>query len=207
MTGLIGVLFLIGFLLKSLYLNFFPLPWTEYLLSGATDRYQFGFGIWSGRVWGILPAQYDDKKIGGNNVVGEWQRKDGMFKLSFRKFKGIDEDKEDKKLWQFIGKGATSEDDYHNWQDYLKFDPVEGTLSLIKRTDDREVYLPGKQGDQAPRLYPEMRIRRSVGKITPAELIFKKTDESGSAWSLFFGVGFLLACWIYHREFRKIPTE
>ena len=58
-------------------------------MSGATDRYQFGFGIWSGRVWGILPAQYDDKKIGGNNVVGEWQRKDGMFKLSLESLREL----------------------------------------------------------------------------------------------------------------------
>ena len=42
---------------------------------GATDRYQFGFNL-APRVWGSLPAQYDTK-IGGNNVVGEWQRKDG----------------------------------------------------------------------------------------------------------------------------------
>jgi serine/threonine protein kinase len=207
MTGLAGVICLMSFLCSQVYLFFYPSPWTEYSLDGVLDRYQLGLGLRSGQAWGIVPGAYDEDGPGGQDVVGEWERTDGMIKLSFRRFKKLDDEESGKKLWQFIGKGATSEDDYHNWQDYLKFDPVEGTLSLIKRTDDREVYLPGKQGDQAPRLYPEMRIRRSVGKITPAELIFKKTDESGSAWSLFFGVGFLLACWIYHREFRKIPKE
>ena len=79
-------------------------------------------------------------------MVGEWEQTDGMIKLSFRRFKKLDDEECRKKLWQFIGKGATSEDDYHNWQDYLKFDPVEGTLSLIKRTDDREVYLLENKG-------------------------------------------------------------
>ena len=109
-------------MLKSLYLNFFPFHGRNIYCQGQliVTNLVLEFGLKC--VWGISSAQYDDKKIGGNNVVGEWQRKDGMFKLSFRKFKGIDEDKEDKKLWQFIGKGATSPDDYHIWDDYLKFD-------------------------------------------------------------------------------------
>ena len=207
MTGLAGAICLFCFLCSEVYLFFYPSPWTEYSLDGVLDRYQLGLGIWSGQAWGIVPGAYDDEGTGGQDVVGEWERSDGVLKLSFRRFKKLDDEDSGKKLWQFIGKGATSENDYHSWQDYLKFTPDKGTLSLIKRTDGREVYIPGIKGDQSPRLYPEMRIRRSVGKITPAELIFKKTDESGSAWSLFFGVGFLLACWIYHREFRRVSKE
>ena len=207
MTGLIGVLFLIGFLLKSLYLNFFPFPWTEYLLSGATDRYQFGFGIWSGRVWGILPAQYDDKKIGGNNVVGEWQRKDGMFKLSFRKFKGIDEDKEDKKLWQFIGKGATSPDDYHSWDDYLKFDRSNDRFVFVKRVDDSITYLPAVEKGESPKLVPENYLIQNPSRIQKAELFFEREGGAGKSWGLFLGIGFILAFSLYNRALISLRSE
>lgn len=207
MTGLAGLLCLFSFICSQIYLHLFPVPWTEYSLEGVLDRYQLGLGLWSGQAWGIVPGAYDDNGPGGQDVVGEWTREDGMFKLSFRRFRKLDEEESGKKLWQFIGKGATSADDYYTWQDYLKFDAAEGSLSLIKRSDDQEVYLPGKRGDESPRLFPEVRLSRSLGKITPAKLIFKETEELGPAWSLFLAVGFLLACWIYHREFNKIPQE
>ena len=45
MTGFIGGLFILGFLLKSTYLAFWPTPWTEYVLEGASDRYQFDWAF------------------------------------------------------------------------------------------------------------------------------------------------------------------
>ena len=72
MTGLIGILFLMGFLLKGSYL-FFPSLWTEYFLEGATDRYQFGFGIWYGKVWGLCHLNMTEKELGAVmlSVIGE----------------------------------------------------------------------------------------------------------------------------------------
>ena len=36
---------------------------------------------------GILPGAYDDEGDGGQDVVGAWEKEDGLFKLDFRKFK------------------------------------------------------------------------------------------------------------------------
>ena len=91
-------------------------------MEGASDKYQLGFGIWSGKAWGILPASYDDDGKGGQDVSGEWERVDGILRLNFRKFKKVNEEDSGKKLWQFIGKGSTSEDDYYSWSDYLNYD-------------------------------------------------------------------------------------
>ena len=97
---------------------------------------------------------------------------DGLFKLDFRKFKKPEDKGESKKLWQFIGKGATSDDDYHIWSDYLSYDRKRDALLLIKRTDGETIYKPGKEGDRSPRLYPERRFIDRTSEVKPAELIF-----------------------------------
>lgn len=205
-TGLIGCLFLSAFVLARLYLFFNPSPWVEYSIDGASDKYQLGFGIWSGKAWGILPSSYDPGGKGGQDVAGEWVREDGVFRLKFRKFKKINEQESGKKLWQFIGKGSTSEEDYYIWSDYLNYNQQHNSLEFIKRADEREVFLPGKRGDEKVHLFPEIRIRRSGGLIKKAELIFKQTKEDGPSWSVFIGLGFLLASLMYHRVILNISV-
>ena len=175
-------------------------------MDGILDSYQLGAGIFSGQAWGIVPAAYDDDHKGGQDVVGEWEKEEDLFKLSFRKFKINPEEEGDKKLWQFIGTGKTSADDYHNWQDYLRFDQSREALILVKRVDDRNEYKPGRRGGDAPRLFP---VERSSGKqqIKPAELAFINQGSKSRNWAFFFAVGFLLASWIYLRETKKIEAQ
>ena len=205
MTGLAGSLCLLIFLFSKIYLYLNPSPWVEYSMEGASDRYQLGFGIWSGKAWGILPAVYDDNGEGGQDVAGEWEKVDGNFRLNFRKFKKVDEDESGKKLWQYIGKGATRPDDYYAWSDYLFFDRSKRELLFVKRVYGEDVFLPGQRGQEPLRLFPEVRMRRSAGEIKKAELVFTQTDKAGPSWSLFLGVGFLLACSMYHRILVSIP--
>ena len=205
MTGLAGCLCLLIFLFSQIYQFINPFPWVEYSMDGAADRYQLGFGIWSGKAWGILPAVYDDDGSGGQDVAGEWEKVDGFFRLNFRKFKKADDDESGKKLWQFIGKGATRPDDYYAWSDYLFFDRSSRELRFIKREHDGDVFLPGNRGQEPIRLFPEVRMRRSAGEIKKAELVFVQTDKSGPSWSLFIGLGFLLACSLYHRSLLAVP--
>ncbi len=206
MTGLVGGLCLFAFLVGKIYLFFSPSPWTEFYLDGASDRYQLGAGVWSGQAWGIVPANYDDEGDGGQDVVGTWEKEEGLLKLSFRKFKKLDEEEDGKKLWQFIGSGATSPDDYHHWTDYLEYNPMTESLRFVKRVDADATYLAGFKQGENPRLYPEVRLRRSSGTIKPADLFFRSMDEKSSSWTLFLGMGFLLACFIYHRELKKLPS-
>ena len=98
-------------------------------------------------------------------------------KLSFRKFKGIDEDKEDKKLWQFIEKGATSPDDYHSWDDYLRFDKVM-IVSFAKRVDDSITYLPAVEKGESPKLVPKLFVPESIAN-PEGRIIFRKGGRSG----------------------------
>ena len=204
MTGLVGGLFVLIYLIKSIYLFFSPAPWTEYSLEGVLDSYQLAAGVWSGQAWGILPGAYDDEGDGGQDVVGAWEKEDGLFKLDFRKFKKPEDKGESKKLWQFIGKGATSDDDYHIWSDYLSYDRKRDALLLIKRTDGETIYKPGKEGDRSPRLYPERRFIDRTSEVKPAELIFLRTGESGVSWELFLGLGFLFSCSMYYRNLTKL---
>ncbi len=207
-TGLIGCLCLIIFLFSKIYLFFNPSPWVEYSVDGASDRYQLGFGILSGKAWGILPASYDKDGGGGQDVAGEWSREDGMFRLDFRKFKQVNEEDSGKKLWQFIGKGATSDEDYFIWSDYLVYSGKQKTLKLIKRVQGDEIFVPGKRSkDNVTNLFPEMRIRRSGGLIKKTELLFKQTVGDGPSWSVFIGMGFLLASLLYHRILLGIPDK
>lgn len=203
-TGLIGCLCLFTFLFSKIYLFFNPSPWMEYSVEGAADKYQLGFGVWSGKAWGILPASYDKDGDGGQDVAGEWERVDGMFRLKFRKFKKANEEESGKKLWQFIGKGSTTEDDYYIWSDYLSYNRMENCLELIKRVDEREVFLPGQRGSDSPHLFPEVRIHRSGGLIKKARLLFKQTQADGPSWSVFIGLGFLLASVMYHRIILRV---
>ena len=62
-------------------------------MDGVLDSYQLGAGLWGGQAWGIVPAAYDDDGGGGQDVVGSWEKEDGLFKLNFRKFKKPDDDK------------------------------------------------------------------------------------------------------------------
>ena len=192
------------YLIKSVYLFFSPAPWTEYSLEGVLDSYQLAAGLWSGQAWGILPGAYDDEGDGGQDVVGTWGKENGMFKLDFRKFKKPEDNGESKKLWQFIGKGATSADDYFIWSDYLVYDRSRDALLLRKRTDGDTTYKPGKEGDRAPRLYPERRFIDKASDVKEAELVFARTGSSGISWELFLGFGFLLSCSMYFRNLNKI---
>lgn len=207
MTGLIGGLCFLVSAFSNLYLYFFPSPWTEYSLVGLLDSYQLGAGLMSGQAWGIVPGAYDDEGKGGQNVVGEWEIEDGLFKLNFRRFKRDLKEDGDKKLWQFIGQGKTSADDYHIWNDYLKYERKSETLLLVKRVDEDNTYEPGQVGDEPPRLYPSERIKASSGKIGKAELPFRRQGRSQIKWTLFFGLGFLLACSLYHREVMKLARS
>ena len=137
--------------------------------------------------------------------AGEWEKVDGVFRLNFRKFKKVDDDESGKKLWQFIGKGATRPDDYYVWSDYLFFDRSNRELRFVKRVYEGDVFLPGNRGQEPIRLFPEVRMRRSAGEIKKAELVFVQTDKSGPSWSFFIGLGFLLACSLYHRNLLALP--
>ena len=59
----------------------FSAAWTEYSLAGALIATNFGAGLWSGQSWGILPAMYDDDGKGGQDIVGKWEKEDGIFRL------------------------------------------------------------------------------------------------------------------------------
>ncbi len=205
MTGLIGAICLVASFVTNLYVFLRPSPWSEYSISmeGVLDSYKLGAGVWSGQAWGIVPGAYDEDGKGGQDVVGEWEKEDDLFKLSFRKFKINPEEEGDKKLWQFIGTGKTTPDDYHNWQDFLRFDRSRDALILVKRVDEDSEYRPGSFGGGKPRLFPVERFKAGA-KIKEAELAFVHQDSDSISWSLFFALGFLLACSLYHRELKKL---
>ena len=81
---------------------------------------------------------------------------------------------------------------------------MENCLELIKRVDEREVFLPGQRGSDSPHLFPEVRIHRSGGLIKKARLLFKQTQADGPSWSVFIGLGFLLASVMYHRIILRV---
>ena len=203
-TALVGGVTFAFYLIYSLYLYLFPTPWTEYSLEGVLDSYQMGAGIFGGQAWGIVPGNYDEEGNGGQDVVGEWSKEDGLFKLKFKRFKKSREEASGKKLWQFIGEGKTSDEDYFIWKDYLEYDRKQDALLLIKREDSKHTYVPGMSSNGIPRLYPEERIQSSLGQIKKSELLFAKDEKNGVRWSLFFAVGFLLGSYLYHRELKKL---
>jgi serine/threonine protein kinase len=204
MTGLVGGISLVSYILYSIYLFLAPAPWTEYSLTGLLDSYQMGAGFFSGQAWGIVPSNYDEEGDGGQDVVGEWSKEDGLLKLKFKRFKKSREEASGKKLWQFIGDGKTSDEDYFIWEDYLEFDRERDALLLIKRKDSKHTYFPGVTANGLPRLFPEERIKSSLGKIEKSELLFLREGKNSTRWSLFFSIGFILATCLYHRELKKI---
>jgi hypothetical protein len=206
-TGLVGGLSFAFFLLYSAYLFFAPTPWTEYSLKGALDSYQLGVGLWSGQAWGIVPGIYDEDGDGGQDVVGEWKRENGLLKLKFKRFKKSLEEKSGKKLWQFIGKGGTSANDYFIWYDYLEYNNDSDSLRLIKREDNNHVYIPAVGKDGMTRLYPEERIKFGGGKIKKSKIVFDKDSQSEISWSLFFAIGFSLASLLYNRELKRLAES
>jgi serine/threonine protein kinase len=203
-TAMVGGVSFLFYIMYSCYLFLAPSPWTEYSLDGLLDSYQLGAGFLTGQAWGIVPGNYDEEGDGGQDVVGEWSKEDGLFKLKFKRFKKSREEASGKKLWQFIGDGKTSEDDYFIWDDFLKYDRERDALLLIKRKDSKHTYIPGVVGNGSPRLYPEERIKSSLGEIKKSELLFIKEDKDNTRWSMFFAIGFLLASWLYHRELKKM---
>lgn len=203
-TTLVGGVSFLFYIIYSIYLFLAPSPWTEYSLEGLLDSYQLGAGVFTGQAWGIVPGNYDEEGDGGQDVVGEWSKEDGLFKLKFKRFKKSREEASGKKLWQFIGDGKTSDEDYFIWDDFLKYDRERDALLLVKRKDSKHTYIPGVLGNGPPRLYPEERIKLSLGKIQRSELLFIKEDKDNIRWSLFFTMGFLLASWLYHRELTKL---
>ena len=206
-TGLIGSIFLAGYLLKVIYLMLFPAAWTEYSLAGALDSYQLGAGLWSGQSWGILPAMYDDDGKGGQDIVGKWEKEDGIFRLDFRKFRKPEDSDEKKKLWQFIGKGATSEEDYHHWSDYLEYDRSGDRLFFIKRVDDFATYKPGYEEGKSVRLYPLDRFDDTRSKVSPAQLAFVREGNSLFSFELFIGIGFIVASFLYRRSLSALQEN
>ena len=214
MTGLAGGLSLFLFLFSCVYLFFLPVPWTEYSLAGnsefkekASDSYQLGAGFLSGNAWGIVPPACDENGVGGQNVSGRWEIEDGLFKLSFRRLKRSKTEESGKKRADLIFPGNTSPDDYSYWNDYLRHDASREALILVKREHKNQFFVPGREGNESITLYPEPRLKKSSGKIASAELAFIREGESGFSWSLFFGLGFALACFIYHRELGKLEAE
>lgn len=203
-TAMVGGVSFLFYILYSCYLFLAPSPWTEYSLEGLLDSYQLGAGVFTGQAWGIVPGNYDEEGDGGQDVVGEWSKEDGLFKLKFKRFKKSREEASGKKLWQFIGDGKTSEEDYFIWDDFLKYDRERDALLLIKRKDSKHTYIPGVVGNGSPRLYPEERIKSSLGEIKKSELLFLKEEKDNIRWSMFFAIGFLLASWLYHRELKKM---
>lgn len=203
-TALVGGISLVFYLLYSIYLFLAPAPWTEYSLAEYPDSYQMGAGVFSGQAWGIVPGNYDEEGGGGQDVVGEWSKEEGLFRLKFKRFKKSREEASGKKLWQFIGDGKTSEEDYFIWEDYLKFDRERDALLLIKRKDSKHTYFPGIATNGSPRLFPEERIKSSSGAIQKSELLFIKEGKNSTRWSLFFALGFVLAGCLYHRELKKL---
>ncbi len=203
-TALVGGVIFAFYLIYSFYLFLFPTPWTEYSLAGVLDSYQMGAGIFSGQAWGIVPGNYDEEGNGGQDVVGEWSKEEGLFKLKFKRFKKSREEASGKKLWQFIGEGKTSDKDYFIWNDFLEYNRGLDALLLIKREDSKHTYVPGVANNGTPRLYPEGRIQSSLGQIKKSELLFAKDEKNGVRWSLFFAVGFLLGSCLYHRELKKV---
>jgi hypothetical protein len=203
-TGLAGGLSFIFYLLYTIYLYFAPTPWKEYSLNGSLDSYQLGVGFFSGQAWGIVPGVYDERGSGGQDVVGEWKREGGLLKLKFKRFKKSLEEESGKKLWQFIGKGGTSEKDYFIWYDFLDYDNDTDSLQLIKREDNNHIYFPGVGKDGITRLYPEERIKYGGGNIKMSKIVFNRERQSDISWSLFFALGFSIASLLYNRELKRL---
>lgn len=197
-TSLLGGLFLVWYVFSSVYLWLCPVPWKEYEDEESGYRYQLGPGLLSGKAWGLAPPLYDPEKTGGRNVSGEWTKEDGHFRLAFRMFKHAGEDAGSKKRWQAMGLDSASPEDYFNWVDYLRYDRGNDVLVFEKRIGDKqETYRPVRDEDDELHLYTQDYAKRNRDKFRPAELRFRTEETSRSHWSLFFGLGFLVAGLLY----------
>ena len=88
---------------------------------------------------------------------------------------------------------------------FWEYETGVGTCCISCSLNGDEVFVPGQRGDESPNLFPEVRIRRSGGLIRKTELLFTQTQKAGPSWSIFIGLGFLIASLMYHRMILGIP--
>ena len=203
-TGLLAGVFLVCYLVSSIYDWLYPKPWVEYKHATALDSFQLGVGLWSGKAWGVTPKIYDPFKKGGQDVPGKWTFDDGYFQLRFRKYKFVGPNDGGKKRWQSMGTDTTSSEDYFVWTDFLRYDRDLDALMFEKRIGDKgETYLPvtDKKGDI--RFVFESRLSNPANGFKKTELRFDREKSGESHWTLFFGLGFLAASLLY--RFERIP--
>jgi serine/threonine protein kinase len=203
-TGLLAGLFLVFYLISSVYGWFYPKPWVEYKHATALDSFQLGVGLWSGKAWGVTPKIYDPFKKGGQDVPGEWTLGDGHFQLRFRKYKFVGPNDGGKKRWQSMGTDSTTSEDYFVWTDFLSYDRDSDALMFVKRVGDKgETYIPIRDKNDDLRFVLESRLRNSANGFLKSELRFDREGNGESHWTLFFGLGFLVASLLY--RFERIP--
>jgi len=203
-TGLLAGVFLVCYLVSSIYCWLYPKPWTEYKHATALDSFQLGVGLWSGKAWGVTPRIYDPFKKGGQDVPGKWKLDDGYFQLRFRKYKFVGPNDNGKKRWQSMGTDSTSSEDYFVWTDFLRYDRGLDALMFEKRIGDKgETYLPVTDKNGEIRFVFESRLGNPANGFKKTELRFDREEKGESHWTLFFGIGFLAASLLY--RFERIP--
>jgi serine/threonine protein kinase len=203
-TGLLAGIFLVCYLVSSIYGWLYPKPWVEYKHATALDSFQLGVGLWSGKAWGVTPKIYDPFKKGGQDVPGEWTFDDGHFQLRFRKYKFVGPNDNGKKRWQSMGTDSNSAEDYFIWTDFLSYDRDSDALMFVKRIGDKgETYLPIIDKHEDIRFVFESRLRNPANGFKKTELLFDREKSRESHWTLFFGLGFLAASLLY--RFERIP--
>ena len=72
----------------------------------------------------------------------------------------------------------------------MVYDRSRDALLLRKRTDGDTTYKPGKEGDRAPKLYPERRFIDKASDVKKAELVFARTGSMESVGNYFWGLAF-----------------
>jgi hypothetical protein len=203
-TGLLAGVFLVCYLVSSIYGWLYPKAWVEYKHATALDSFQLGVGLWSGKAWGVTPRIYDPFKKGGQDVPGEWTLDDGYFQLRFRKFKLVGPNDNGKKRWQSMGTDSNNADDYFVWTDFLSYDRELDTLMFVKRIGDKgETYIPVAYKNGDIRFVFESRLGNPANGFKKTELRFDREKSGESHWTLFFGLGFLAASLLY--RFERIP--
>ena len=203
-TGLLAGIFLVCYLVSSIYGWLYPKPWVEYKHATALDSFQLGVGLWSGKAWGVTPKIYDPFKKGGQDVPGEWTFDDGHFQLRFRKYKFVGPSYNGKKRWQSMGTDSSSSEDYFIWTDFLSYDRDSDALMFVKRIGDKgETYLPIIDKHEDIRFVFESRLRNPANGFKKTELRFDREKNGELHWTLFFGLGFLAASLLY--RFERIP--
>ena len=162
----------------------------------------------SGKAYGVTPRIYDPKKIGGQDVIGNWNLEDGRFRFHFRKYKHLTDQKTGKKRWQDMGLDASVSEDYFLWTDFMRYDRGENVLILVKRIgDDGQTYRPVADNDGLLRFFPEDRMGRGNDQLKTSELRFEPATGARSHWTLFFGLGFLGASFLYRWESMPVMLK